>query len=90
MPGRLLQVADGAGDAGVVEPRLAVAQIELAQGCCQPAFKSTSRKLARSVNSGTSVSPSIHCQPMRLELLAEGLLDEFVFPLDGATRIAGV
>ena len=64
VPGRLFQIADGPGDAGVVQPRLAVAQVDLAQGRRQALLEQHLAELVRSVSSGRSGSPSIHSQPI--------------------------
>src|SRR5215471_4292177 len=83
MPGCLLQVADGASDTRIVEPWLAVAQIELTQGRCQPLLQ---QYLTEAPPLGQLGDVDVALQPLpahRLKLCTERLLDEVVFPLNG-------
>src|SRR5947208_129458 len=78
----LFQVANSAGNACVVEPELAAAQIQLAQGSREPASK---KHLAEVLSLGQIRHIGVALQPLpahHLELCAERLLDEAVFPLN--------
>src|SRR5256885_2285831 len=77
----LFEIADGAGYTCVVEPGLTAAQIQLAQGSPEPASK---KHLAEVLSLGQIRHIGVALQPLpthHLELCAEGLLDEVVFPL---------
>src|SRR5438034_10958527 len=81
MPGGLLQVTDGAGDARLVQPRFAVAQVELRARRREPSFD---QHLAEIGALGEIRHVLVALNPLpthRLELLAERALDEIVFPL---------
>ena len=83
MPGGLLQIANSAGDARR-HPATAGrrAELSLRSAAASRPLSRTSRKFARSVKFG-NVRVALDPLPAhRLELLAEGLLDEIVFPLD--------
>src|SRR5437762_13623539 len=85
----LFEIADGAGYTCVVEPGLAVAQIQLAQGSREPLLQ---QRLAEVLSLGQIRHIGIALQPLpahHLELCAEGLLDEVVFPLDLAHGVQG-
>ena len=57
-------------------------KLSLRSAAAEPAFEQHLTKLTRSVDSGTSVSPSIHCQPISLSCSQKGFSHEIVFPLD--------
>src|SRR5205809_4085936 len=78
----LFEIAEGSGDARIVEPGLTVAQIQLAQSRGQPLLQ---QHLAEVLSLGQIRYVGVALQPLpthHLELCAEGLLDEVVFPLD--------
>src|SRR5712692_627160 len=82
VPGRLLQIANSAGDAHVIQPRLPLAQIKLSECCSEPALE---QNLSEGLTLSEFGDVSITVQPLPahcLELLAKGLLNEVIFPLD--------
>ena len=81
MPGSLFQIANGFGDSRLIEPRLAVPQVELPQRRGEPPLE---QHLAEVLPLGQLWHIRVALEPLpahRFELLAEGLLDEVVFPL---------
>lgn len=82
MPGRLFEIADRAGNPRVIQPRLSVAQVDLPQRRRQPLLE---QHLAEVLTLGQIGNIDISFEPRpahALKLLAEGFLDEVVFPLD--------
>ena len=81
-PVGLLQVADGARDALLIQPRLAVAQIQLSQRRREPAFEQHLAEVGALREIGHVLVALDPLPAHRLELLAERALDQVVFPLD--------
>ena len=84
VPGSLLQIANGAAQCALVQPRLAVAQIELPQRRREPVLEQNLAE-ARALGQLRHVRVAFDPLPAhRFELFAERLFDQVVFPLDFA------